>query len=732
MKNKISILIISFLSIIFVVYPLFGQAASVGFLEVMDITEAGARIKASASCGSSPGCTDWGFEWGTSPGSYTESSWLSGSARTGFFTFDKALTNLSPETTYYFRAGAKDENGWGYSSEKFFTTTVSSSPLPCEYHNVWGWAWSENVGWISFSCRNTKAEGTGIDYGVDICESETDPRCDAIASPKTGKFIGYAWSRGTDTDPGGIGWISFNRSETGAPPFDDVCSDGSCLAKLDFGTGEVSGWAKTAIVEEKLYESYVIDYDAQFLWRDSLSGLEWQGQTFTVGATGTNETHKVTRISLFLYNVSISTETLVVSIQPSTLDNTDLCIGTKTIAPGSGGIYEWYDIFLEDNVEGGCILSPNTQYFIVARCPDCDGYINWGNYVFGSYTGGRDHKSDDGGNFWGIDSLPNEDFRFKIWGMPPGGMFGFGGWDGWIKLRGTVQSDGSSYGVYLDSSGYKSLGYSEFREWAWGGDDTVEEAVVGWISFNRLNCDTDGEGSSDGDGACPVSGTDISDYKVMTNIKVNSPPTAIDLNVNGETGDIYCFASSPPIRLSWTFDDLDLGDTQSAYQIEIHGNSNYTSLVLDSGEVSTLYSPPYTYAPPNLSFGAKYYWRLKVWDSEDKSSIDWIYPNPAFFTIDPRWPKPSFTWDPVNPLVEQEIQFDGSVDYCSSCSYLWDFGDAVGTSILQDPIYTYDLKDSYTVKFTATSGGVRSCDVSQTVNVEESLSLPIWKEIPPF
>ena len=118
MKNKISILIISFLAIIFIVYPLLGQAANVGFLKVLDTTETGVRLEAHASCGSSPGCTDWGFEWGTSPGDYTKSSETSGTPRPDQFTFYKAITNLSPETTYYFRASAKDENGWGYSSEK--------------------------------------------------------------------------------------------------------------------------------------------------------------------------------------------------------------------------------------------------------------------------------------------------------------------------------------------------------------------------------------------------------------------------------------------------------------------------------------------------------------------------------------------------------------------------------------------------------------------------------------
>jgi len=112
--------------------------------------------------------------------------------------------------------------------------------------NVFGWAWSESIGLISFNCYNDY-DGDGIqeshctdagyvsDYGVKI-------------DPNTGLFSGYAWAGGgknlDDSLTETIGYISFNRSETGAPPSDDPCLDGSCIAKLDLDTYEVSGWAR--------------------------------------------------------------------------------------------------------------------------------------------------------------------------------------------------------------------------------------------------------------------------------------------------------------------------------------------------------------------------------------------------------------------------------------------------------------------------------------------------------
>ena len=86
------------------------------------------------------------------------------------------------------------------------TTTGCKYFLP----NVDGWAWSENIGWISFgNCSSI--------YGVNI---EDD-----------GTMSGYAWSEN-------IGWISFNSTELSG------CPSGVCKAIVNLDTGEVSGWAR--------------------------------------------------------------------------------------------------------------------------------------------------------------------------------------------------------------------------------------------------------------------------------------------------------------------------------------------------------------------------------------------------------------------------------------------------------------------------------------------------------
>lgn len=89
--------------------------------------------------------------------------------------------------------------------------------------NVSGYAWSENIGWISFNCSNDSSCGT-VDYGVNV-------------NRVTGNFSGYAWSPN-------IGWISFNRSDTGSPPRPPYNGAETIIANYDIPTGLVNGWAK--------------------------------------------------------------------------------------------------------------------------------------------------------------------------------------------------------------------------------------------------------------------------------------------------------------------------------------------------------------------------------------------------------------------------------------------------------------------------------------------------------
>jgi len=103
------------------------------------------------------------------------------------------------------------------ASSLYYGVWPQSSPAHAgSEQNVTGYAWSDNVGWISFNCTDDNS-CAGNDYGVNIDSG--------------GNLSGYAWSNT-------IGWISFSESSG--------CPEAGCVTnpKFDKGTGEVTGWAR--------------------------------------------------------------------------------------------------------------------------------------------------------------------------------------------------------------------------------------------------------------------------------------------------------------------------------------------------------------------------------------------------------------------------------------------------------------------------------------------------------
>jgi hypothetical protein len=90
-------------------------------------------------------------------------------------------------------------------------------------NEVYGWAWSKNIGWISFNCCNY--HNGDITNLLNNCSSSNYK---VSIDPNTGVFAGYAWSSN-------IGWISFNQQD---------CPEGPCGARLDLNNNKISGWAR--------------------------------------------------------------------------------------------------------------------------------------------------------------------------------------------------------------------------------------------------------------------------------------------------------------------------------------------------------------------------------------------------------------------------------------------------------------------------------------------------------
>ncbi len=261
------------------------------------------------------------------------------------------------------------------------------------------------------------------------------------------------------------------------------------------------------------------------------------------------------------------------------------------------------------------------------------------------------------------------------------------GWDGWIHLKGT------NYGVSVSGCNWDG--------WAWGSD------VVGWIHFRGANYGVTGSGN-----AC---------------VSVNQLPSATNLQVSQPD---YC-VSAPAGFFSWTFTDPDLGDTQSAYRVQVDNNSNFSSPEDDSGKVN---SGSQNYATPlgKLSYNTTYFWRLMVWDSKDAGS-SWIT-GTSFTTPLHAYPEINFVWTPLSPTTDEQVQFaDQSTVFGGSTksSWSWNFQDGnPSSSSQQNPKIKFTSSGAKTVTLKVTDSDGFACQAPKTVNAQEPL--PDWIEIPPF
>ncbi len=108
--------------------------------------------------------------------------------------------------------------------------------------NMSGYAWSSNIGWISFNCTNT-ATCAASDYGVHVDDAQK-------SVGGTGDFSGHAWSSN-------IGWISFNRADTGNPPGAPFNSGSGPIAQIDWTTGNITGWARALSADGNGWDGWI-------------------------------------------------------------------------------------------------------------------------------------------------------------------------------------------------------------------------------------------------------------------------------------------------------------------------------------------------------------------------------------------------------------------------------------------------------------------------------------------
>ncbi len=297
-----------------------------------------------------------------------------------------------------------------------------------------------------------------------------------------------------------------------------------------------------------------------------------------------------------------------------------------------------------------------------------------------------------------------------------------GGWDGWIKFSGSA-SDASSFGIVLNESEKALKGF------AWGGK------TLGWIKFDAS-----------------------ADKKVETDFREKTPPSADNL-VLKETN--YC---QRRLTIGWQFHAFRPDITETKYEVWISSDSVFpdadtikifgTASTADGGsDTISLNMENVGNTGKQIAFDTTYYWKVKVWDSEDPAQeSDLSKQAPATFKTDSKHPEVNFTMIPDFLSKDMVSVFDGSAvcykadgapdDSCGG--YSWDIAPAQNWVFAENPeteevsqatdrrIYAQfdDDMGSYTITFTAKDNNVPA-HVCTAEKVLENSHLQ-WREGIPF
>ena len=453
--------------------------------------------------------------------------------------------------------------------------------------NVSGWAWSDNIGWI---CFNSVTDGSANDYGVNIKDD--------------GEFEGYAWSDN-------VGWISFNPAELVG------CPAGTCEAKLDKDTGEVSGWARVLSSDGWIRlrdesngfanDDVYIDISAgdfhNYAWSDDIGWISFNCETGGPGGTDVCATFDYKVTTSFSFN------------QAPTINSVSHSPNIKK--SGSGELVNFSsDAFDPD-------AGDKIKLYVCedSNCANCEpgntsGCLQGAN---GAVVSGIAAATDPSAQYeTGVCEHIEKNYFAKVCDL----------------------SDECSAGT---ASGVNPLIIRKDNGCACGCSNGPCDECYGDNGSNGCCCSNLCQ-------VCPCG-----DPKAE-NLDFES------VNIN------YCLPGSAGyIGLKWIYSN-SVGIREQQFHIQVSTNSSFTALVVNKEEptpgllpgsnnasgLNVVIAPSGDY---DISYNDTYYWRVKVQDEYNIWS-DWAYynGNSSFPTPLHPYPNPDFTMDPTNPGVGEEIQ----------------------------------------------------------------------------
>ena len=174
---------------------------------------------------------------------------------------------------------------------------------------------------------------------------------------------------------------------------------------------------------------------------------------------------------------------------------------------------------------------------------------------------------------------------------------------------GGLSINSTSQEIYLWYHRSNTIYYKKYSGGSWGSEIAV------WTRTNLVERHWSVYANTSGSyvGGFWLEGTAPS-YNVVhgdLGVAYNNPPNAPTLDSPAENAR---FDPSESVTFTWTFSDPDSGDSQSAFQLQLDDNSDFSSPIIDTGKVTSTYSSTTQTLPSTVGL---YYWRVKTWDSSD-------------------------------------------------------------------------------------------------------------------
>lgn len=193
-------------------------------------------------------------------------------------------------------------------------------------------------------------------------------------------------------------------------------------------------------------------------------------------------------------------------------------------------------------------------------------------------------------------------------------------------------------------------------------------------------------------------------------------PSAENLTTNTLN---YCNLTG---NLSWTFNDPDYQDSQTAYQIQVDNDPAFASPEIDTGKLN-FSSSFYLLDLKRLSYDTTYYWHLKVWDRIGPEESGWINGS-SFITPKHQGPSADFNWT-AGVLMDNDtvlVKFiDNSTVYgnATKSAWFWTFDNGSPlNAVSKNPSSSFPSSVSQSnVTLRTTDSDNYSCQTTKVVDI---------------